>query len=444
MNDSLSIMHLYRRAGFGLSPQEWKRLRKKRLSEAIDDLFAQTQVQGRLKSRKEALNEAMSSVEMVENEANLPKSKKQNLILTNAAWIRRMASPEESALVERMSLFWHGHFACATAFSLLAIQQLNVFREHGLGNFRELLIAIARDPAMVRYLNNQQNRKLSPNENFARELMELFTIGRGNYSENDIKEAARAFTGWSSKKEGDFVFRSRHHDYGMKSFMGKSGKFDGTDIIDIILEQPETATFICRKIYRYFVNEKIDETKVAELAAGFRKDYNIGRLMRTIFSSDWFYAAENVGNKIKSPVELIAGLMRQLNVSAIASQGIIGLQQALGQMLLRPPNVAGWPGGNYWIDNSTLLLRLNLAAVVFQASDFDFELAPELEQENKRRLKKLGAVMDLKPLEELVRSHPEELPLFLLATPPPPSMKNYPSPMVSALQLMSTPEYQLC
>lgn len=447
------LLHLYRRAGFGLSPAEWQSRRNWSVARAVEDLFARAENQAPLSegSNPDYTRDGMMPAA---NRQERQKVERRNLMRINHAWIARMADPNESDLLERMCFFWHGHFACELKFGLLATRQLNTLRAHALSNFRDLLLAVARDPGMIRYLNNQQNRKFSPNENFARELMELFTIGRGNYTETDVKEAARAFTGWSGDLEGNYVFRARQHDYGEKTFMGRTGDFNGEDVIDLILEQPETARFVCRKVYRHFVNEAVDEQKVNELADGFRASgYDIGKLMRTVFGSDWFYAPENVGNRIKSPVELLAGVMRQLGVGNIATEGVIVLQRALGQMLFRPPNVAGWPGGRAWIDNSTLLLRLNLAAGIFQAADFDFELAPELEQENKKQLKRLNAEIDTAPLVALTqdakRVGKEQalagLAEYLLATPPP-QLKTGPdpNPELLALRLMSLPEYQLC
>ncbi|TXF89803.1 DUF1800 domain-containing protein [Neolewinella aurantiaca] len=447
------LLHLYRRAGFGLSPSEWQDRRNWSLDQAIDDLFLRAQSRAPLPEGDHP-EYTRGGMMAAARRKELQKMERQAMMSINHNWLSRMAAPGESSLLERMCFFWHGHFACEVKAGLLAIRQLNTLRAHGLGNFRDLVLAVARDPAMIRYLNNQQNRKFSPNENFARELMELFTIGRGHYTEMDVKEAARAFTGWSGNLAGEYVFRARQHDNGTKTFMGKTGNFNGEDIIDIILEQEETARFICRKVYRHFVNDTVDESHVNTLAAEFRSlDYDIAALMRSVFSSDWFYASENTGNKIKSPVELLAGTMRQLEVSNIATQGLIGLQFALGQVLFRPPNVAGWPGGRTWIDNSTLLLRLNLAAALFQAADFNFELAPELEQENKRQLKRLNAEINTTPLAALAQDAGQvdgkqgvaSLVTLLLATPPP-DFKTGPKPSAAlvALRLMSLPEYQLC
>ena len=243
------------------------------------------------------------------------KQERLSLIELIDSWLTYMASPDCSPLRERMALFWHGHFACTSRLSGLAARQINTIREHALGNFRDLLIGIAKDASMIRFLNNQQNRKEQPNENFARELMELFTLGRGHYTEQDIKEAARAFTGWSSDFGGYFIFRPRWHDYGVKTFFGQDGNFDGTDIIDLILENRQTARFITEKIYRYFVSEIVNEGIVEDLSNQFYESgYQIDQLMRSIFESDWFYDPENRGTKFKSPVELMVGLTQTLSL----------------------------------------------------------------------------------------------------------------------------------
>jgi uncharacterized protein (DUF1800 family) len=454
MSDLSAIQHLYWRAGFGLSPAE----RQTRLGwtrrQAIEELFSQAK---KAKPLPESAGPDYTGTMMSAISGQEKRKMEQKLVVgINYDWVKRMANPEESALLERMTLFWHDHFACETKFSLLATRQLNTLRKHALGNFKDLVLAIARDPSMIRYLNNQQNRKLKPNENFARELMELFTIGRGNYTEKDIKESARAFTGWSSNKEGEYVFRTRQHDHGEKTFMGAAGNFNGEDIINIILKRKETAQFICRKIYAYFVNEQVDEKRVNTLANDFRSSgYEIGQLMRQIFSSDWFYASKNVGNRIKSPIDFMAGMMRQLNVTRINPTGLIGLERALGQVLLKPPNVAGWPGGRAWIDNSSLLLRLNLAGALFKAAEINFELAPELEAETKKKLKRLDAQMDLQPLISLAGTGSgndqfQRLAAYLLQAPAPPfspqarRVASTQNPSLMAVQLMSLPEYQLC
>lgn len=393
-----NIKHLHARAGFGLSPYEWKERQNWPLRKAVDQLFAEAKKAGPL----QPLHVADVSGQMRNQEER--KKERKRVGRQNTAWIIRMADTQESALMERMSLFWHGHFACKSRLSKLAFNQINAIRTHALGNFRDLVLAIARDPSMIRFLNNQQNKKNQPNENFARELMELFTIGRGHYTEKDIKEAARAFTGWSSNMGGKYVFRRRQHDYGQKTFMGKTGRFEGEDIIDIILERKETAQFICTKIYKYFVNEQVDEAVVRELAEQFyRSDYDIGALMKSIFLSDWFYESKNQGNKIKSPADLVAGVSKALDIQYDDESALIFAQKALGQVLFSPPNVAGWPGGKAWIDNSTLMLRLNMVSYLMYASDVDFRTKSSLKATGRdRATRKLKATINLEPIMQLV------------------------------------------
>jgi uncharacterized protein (DUF1800 family) len=401
------INHLYWRAGFGLSPAEWEQKKDWPISRALDELFGEARRARPLPTQNDfaSLRPSMMSDEQ---KKEFRDQQRKRVVEENAAWVSRMGNPEESALLERMSLFWHGHFACRTRSGQLAVQQLNAIRRHALGNFRDLVTAIAKDPSMIRFLNNQQNKKQSPNENFARELMELFTIGRGHYSEQDVKEAARAFTGWSSNLQGEFVFRRFQHDYGQKTFMGQKGDFDGSDIIDILLENKQTAYFITSRIYRYFVNANLDDPVVKELADYFYdSDYHIGKLMRRLFESDWFYAPENIGHKVKSPVEYTAGLMRLLGLQFEDPTSILFVQRALGQTLFNPPNVAGWPGGTSWIDNSTLTMRLSIAAFVLNSATFQFQ--PKVQAEEQAgRVDRLKATIDLAAIQEVTDPVPEQ------------------------------------
>jgi len=217
-------------------------------------------------------------------------------------------------------------------------------------------------------LNNNQNKKSHPNENFARELMELFTIGRGNYTETDVKESARAFTGWGANLQGGFDFRPRQHDDGIKTFFGKTGNFSGEDILEILLAQKQTSVFITRKIYRFFVNEVVDEEKINVLATQFfESGYDIRSLMISIFTSSWFYDQKNIGTQIKSPVVWLVGMRRQLPMEIQNPMVQIVLERLLGQVLFSPPNVAGWPGGKHWIDSSSLMLRMRFPQIVFNS-----------------------------------------------------------------------------
>jgi uncharacterized protein (DUF1800 family) len=457
---SKPLNHLYQRAGFGLSPQQWMLRHSWTREKALQELF-----EGQSSSPDLPLPESPLAIERAKgmDKEKLDKAKMQErqfLLQQNADWIRRMADPQAPDLLERMSLFWHGHFACRITIAKLATQQLNSIRQHALGHFRDLVLAIAKDPAMIRYLNNQQNTKAQPNENFARELMELFTLGRGHYSEQDIREAARAFTGWSSNTWGAFVFKSWKHDSGSKTFMGKTGAFDGEDIIDIILEKKETAIFITNKIYRYFVNEQVDTNKVLALADHFYySNYNIKSLMWEIFSSDWFYASENQGAKIKSPVELMAGIIRQLGVEGLNAGHFLAIQRTLGQQLFSPPNVAGWPGGKSWIDNSTLMTRLQLPMALYKAQQATPTFKDKPKGRNLRQLKNLEAAINWEPLYQLTEGKNEEemfdaLSTFFLSTPLAVD-KNAILNLVSrkskeafvqelCISLMGLPEYQLC
>jgi uncharacterized protein (DUF1800 family) len=235
-----------------------------------------------------------------------------------------------------------------------------------LGNFGDLLKEVSKSAAMLNFLNNQQNRKDHPNENFAREVMELFTLGRGHYTENDIKDAARAFTGWSANLKGEFIFRKFQHDFGSKTVLGRTGNFDGGDVLDILLEEKQTAKYLSYKIYKFFVNEnQVDNAKVDWLADRFYKNnYNIAKLLEDIFTSDWFYDEKNIGANIKSPVELLVGIQRILPMKLENEEALMLVQRVLGQLLFYPPNVAGWPGGRSWIDSSSLMMRMRIPKLI--------------------------------------------------------------------------------
>lgn len=288
----------------------------------------------------------------------------------NLTWLSEMIN-SEAQLREKMSLFWHGHFACRVVNIYFQQQLLDVIRQNALGNFGDLLREVSKTPAMLSFLNNQQNKKEHANENFAREVMELFTMGRGNYTEADVKEGARSFTGWGFNLKGEFLERPFAHDDGKKTFLGKTGNFTGDDIIDIILQQKATAKFITKKIYQFFVNDEVDQDRIESLASAFyQSNYDLQSLMNSIFLSDWFYEEKNVGTRIKSPVELIAGLRRLIPMEIEKPEAQLLFQKVLGQVLFYPPNVAGWPGGKNWIDSSALLFRMRLPQILTNAESF--------------------------------------------------------------------------
>ena len=282
-------------------------------------------------------------------------------------WANRMLTTRRP-LEEKLALFWHGHFATSDAKLRdyrKSLKQLALFHERGSGSFRELLIGVAKNPAMLVYLDAGENIKGSPNENFGREILELFTMGVGNYTETDIREAARAFTGWTN--DGlRFVVKPELHDDGPKTFLGRSGNFDGVEIIDIILDQEVTARFIAAKLYRYFVHDDPSAALIAELGKRFQEGgYDIGGLLRTIFLSRDFYSPPAYATQIKSPVHLVVSTYRKLGLREIPGVPDFNtVTRSLGQELFHPPNVAGWEGGRSWVTPALLLERGNFAREV--------------------------------------------------------------------------------
>jgi uncharacterized protein (DUF1800 family) len=399
----------------------------------------------------------------------------------NLYWLKEMVN-SAAQLREKMAFFWHGHFACRNLNVFYQQGLLDVIRHNALGNFGDLLKGVSKSAAMLNFLNNQQNRKDHPNENFAREVMELFTLGRRNYTEHDIKEVARAFTGWGSNVQGEFVFRKGQHDFGSKTVLGYRGNFDGGEVLDILLEQKQTAKYISQKLYKFFVNEQPDAAKVEWLADRFYKnDYDISKLLEDIFTSDWFYEEKNIGAKIKSPVELLVGIQRMLPMTLEHEQALIILQRILGQMLFYPPNVAGWHGGKTWIDSSTLMMRLRIPQLIndedemnVKPKDDDDQMmgrpaSPDMDDKqvnnkNKRKvnvLKKqqINASIDwslyVKNFEKIPRENLVEtmskLLLQIKSTVSNDIIKQYSDEgnresfiKSAAIQIMSTPEYQLC
>ena len=289
-------------------------------------------------------------------------------------WAERMLITPRP-LEEKMTLFWHNHFANSEAkirdYRKLQLQNAT-FRKHATGNFRELLIATAQDPAMLYFLDAGQNIKGAPNENFAREIMELFTLGDGNYTEKDIREAARAFTGWNTD---DLVFLvdDDKHDSEEKIVLSNIGNFDGVDVINILLAQESSAKFLVKKIYKEFVSEYYDEKTINSLAHILREnDYELKPLLKTIFLSKDFYSPNAMGTHIKSPVVLIVNTYKKLGLHEIP--GIPDFNEAstlMGQTLFWPPTVAGWAGGKSWITPGLLMERGNFARA-FLYPDIDF------------------------------------------------------------------------
>lgn len=278
-------------------------------------------------------------------------------------WANRMLTTKRP-LEEKLTLFWHGHFATGenkVRDYRMMLQQNLMFRAKASGNFRDLLVALLKDPAMLVYLDNGENIKSHPNENFGRELLELFTMGVGNYSEHDVREAARAFTGWTNDVLA-FKLDAAQHDTGEKTFLGRTSSLGGEDIIDIILAQPVTGEFVAAKLYRFFVREEISAPTKAALGRTLRDSgYQLKPVLKQIFLSKDFFSETSVATQIKSPVQLVVSTYKKMGLTEVPTIPDFGRMTAsLGQALFDPPNVAGWAGGRTWITPSTLLERGNL------------------------------------------------------------------------------------
>ncbi len=291
-------------------------------------------------------------------------------------WLREMID-SPAPLAERMTLFWHGHFATSQQKVIRSQGMWNqhqLFRSEALGNFRTLLHGVAKDPAMLVYLDGANSRKEAPNENFAREVMELFTLGEasggGGYTEQDIREAARAFTGFSVDRE-TFSFRMRpaFHDTGNKTLFGRTGNLDGDAALELMLEQPNAARFITAKLWREFVSPAPDGSELDRIAGRFRASgYDISAVLRELLLSDAFWTDAQRGSLVKSPVELVVGTVRQFEFDSADTQPLVQKSAQLGQNLLVPPNVKGWPGYTEWINSTTLLERKRFTEQLFRVA----------------------------------------------------------------------------
>jgi hypothetical protein len=389
--------HLLERAGFGGTPDDVGRLAAMTPGQAVDRLVDYESIPGESRpfdesviwdpgmdpfppSRAEAVRIARERGEALGVKV-LPDGAQRRLqpvvdkffygLFANAIetqrlglwWANRMLVSTRP-LEEKLTLFWHGHFATGenkVRDYRMMLRQNELFRSHASGAFRDLLIGVMKDPAMLVYLDNRENIKSHPNENFGRELLELFTMGVGNYTERDVREAARAFTGWTNDVL-TFRFDREQHDFGEKAFLGATGPLDGEDIIDTILAQRVTAEFIAAKVYRFFVRDDLDDTVKVELGRTYRDSgYRMKPLLKRIFLSRDFYSDRSVGTQIKSPVQLVISTYRKLSLPEVPTIPDFGrMTGGLGQSLFDPPNVAGWAGGRTWITPATLLSRGNL------------------------------------------------------------------------------------
>jgi uncharacterized protein (DUF1800 family) len=298
------------------------------------------------------------------------KAQRQRIVELKYWWLQRMAKGPRP-LQEKMTLFWHGHFATSmekVRDAYLMWMQNDLFRQQGTGNWLKLLVAVAKDPAMLLWLDQGQSRKDHPNENFAREVMELFTLGEGHYTEKDVTEAARAMTGWTyDRLDQEFIERPRIHDSGEKTFLGHTGYFNGDDVLGIIVKEPQAARYITAKLWNYFAGENPSDELLTALVAEFRRaGDNFKPLLATMFRCEEFYANSIIRNQVKSPVQWLVGSVRALERDLPAPVICLGLTRNLGQDLFAPPNVKGWDGGLSWITTNNLLARYNEAGLLAQ------------------------------------------------------------------------------
>jgi uncharacterized protein (DUF1800 family) len=477
--------HLLNRAGFGGTPAQVEALRAMGLDAAVnllvdyesrpeptdepafdpDIMRPQTpeEVAAGRKARRDRDENTLAQIQRIRMERE--RLDRLQLAEMRKWWLKRLIETGRP-LEEKMTLFWHGHFA--TGYRTIenswhCLAQNRLFRRLATGNCAELVAGVVRDPAMIKYLDNDDNRQARPNENLARELMELFTLGEGNgYTELDIKEAARALTGYTFRDD-DFVFDRTQHDGRIKTILGQRGSFDGDDLVRILMQRRETSEFLCLKLHRFLVNDAPGEPDratreaVLAMADGLRDSrYELKPVLKSLFRSAWFYDADNRGSVIKSPIQLAVQAIRSFRTPSRELSALANATELMGQSLFQPPNVKGWDGGRGWINTSTLYVRQNLLvylitgrrpnAYEWQLSDARFEASHLIEEP-------LRAVGDLPPDP---REIAEWLLRFSLALPPAaeridavadilgPGRPSNDRLLAALCLIAALPEYQLC
>jgi uncharacterized protein (DUF1800 family) len=459
------VQHLLLRAGFGDTPLYMQKNAERKPNDILNELFKKSKTYTDFKLFEEADDMFQEGgVRNKDEKAGIFKRSQEKLKQLNLAWIEKLVS-DDAQLREKMVLFWHSHFACKGINAYFIQNQLNTIRKHALGKFGDLLLAICKDPAMLLYLNNHKNVKGKIDVSFAREFLNVFTIGRGTHNDKDTRDVARCFTGWGFDPNGAFLYTEANHDADDKLFLGVRGKFTGEELINIILQQKQTAKFITTKIYRYFVNENIDGGHIYTLSENFYKSgYDIAALMKEIFTSKWFYEEKNIGVLIKSPIELLVNMKRTFGISFEDNKHMLFLQKVLGQVLLYPGNVAGWSSGKELIDSSSLMLRLRLPEYIFNASEIklfpkedgdvetdylsekDFDVLrplinwsefgkPFMGQGQEKMLEGMANFLLQQPLNK------KQIELIFKETD---KIEKSNPVLVMALKLTSLPEYQLC
>jgi uncharacterized protein (DUF1800 family) len=369
--------HLLNRAGFGGSPSDIEKLLALGHAKAVDTLVNYETIPdntpnplwtvpdpnrfAKLQEFRDAPQEKKMQMRRQEM-----RSQREHLSDLRYWWLQRMASGPRP-LQEKLVLFWHGHFATSAQkvkSPYLMWQQNEIFRRYASSNWLTLLTAVSKDPAMLIWLDQGQSRKEHPNENFAREVMELFTLGEGHYTEKDVTEAARAFTGWSfDRPTQQFVVRLGQHDNGPKMIFGQTGNFNGDDVLKLIVAQPQAARFITKKLWTFFAGENPSEQLIDSFAMSLRANsYYFKPVLRAMFLSEEFYSPSVMRQQVKSPVQWLVSSVRMLERELPPPQYCSNALRQLGQDLLVPPNVKGWDGGLSWITTNNLLNRYNFAA----------------------------------------------------------------------------------
>ncbi len=460
--------HLLNRAGFGGAPREIEELRALGLEGAVARLVDDEQLPdptpdpdwaardpGRLERLRQVRQAGPEERRRLQREER--ERQRDRMIELRGWWLGRMASGPRP-LREKLTLFWHGHFATSiekVREARLMWRQNDLFRRLGMGRWEELLIEAGKDPAMLIWLDQARSRKEHPNENFAREVMELFALGEGHYTEKDITEGARALTGWAYDGVAqEFVERPNWHDRGVKMILGKSGNFNGEEFLGLVIAQPQAARFITGKLWNYFAGAPPSASLNAALAETFRQAGNHFRpLLRTLFLSEEFYAPDVVRAQVKSPVQWLVGSVRVLERPLPPPPTCYALTRNLGQDLFAPPNVKGWDGGLSWITTNNLLSRYNEAATLVQGARAAREpdrgraarwlggveperLFTEAERQNGAAL---SEALQRRLLQGRLRPKNEAVLLEFIGLGKPDEAR-----ILAAIRLvMSTPEYQL-
>ncbi len=376
-----SAAHLLRRAGFGGTPEDGSALAEAGLQGAVERLLSdhnhglpppQTDPAEHIRRRR--LQQARrTDAEMDRREArDFQRETRETFEALRMWWLGRMRA-DGARVREKLTLFWHGHFATSQTkvrFNHLMLTQNETLRRLGTGPFRELCAAMVRDPAMLVWLDGRQSQAKAPNENFAREVMELFTLGEGNYTEENIREAARCFTGWTVRMEnGEAFFAARRHDDGRKKLFGKSGDFSAEDAVEIICSQPRCAEFLAAKLWTFYAYPQPAPDLVKSLAAHYREnDLRTGDLLRMIFTHPEFYSPRARATQVKSPVQWMVQAARETGRQLLPPGMALPLAAELGQNLFMPPSVKGWDGGTAWINSATLIRRSNTARLLAVAA----------------------------------------------------------------------------